>query len=307
MSTNFPNGLKSRGAPVEAIAELGKVWGDVYFVDTNGDDTNRGTDVSKPFATISAALNTASSGDTVFVRNGAYTEQLTLDNPVRVVGESREGVIITGATDASETIVVTASNCELLNLTITGYDTGVDYTNVSVSGAGLLVNNCHFASTPSCHLLLNSSAHRAHITNSYFEATGGASSGIAVLEPTDCKIEDCSFVISGATSCGIEHKDGQDCEIARCRAWSTASDNGVFGELVYVTGSDAALYNLFIHDCVGTNLAGLIVESSTSLAAHGFGTSDLSANYVASEAFTQGLILNNNHAYGCTLLFDSSD
>ena len=54
-----------------------------FFVATNGVDTNPGTNISTPFATITKAQTAAASGDTVYLRGGTYflsNSQLTLSN-----------------------------------------------------------------------------------------------------------------------------------------------------------------------------------------------------------------------------------
>ena len=45
------------------------------FVSTTGNDNNTGT-ISSPFLTISRAMNNALSGDTIFLREGTYREQI---------------------------------------------------------------------------------------------------------------------------------------------------------------------------------------------------------------------------------------
>ena len=47
--------------------------GKVYYVATNGKDTNSGTSISSPFATINQAWSMVSAGDTIYVRGGTYT------------------------------------------------------------------------------------------------------------------------------------------------------------------------------------------------------------------------------------------
>ena len=55
-----------------SIYEYGPSTGEVYFVDVNGDDNNVG-DESNPFATIGYAVNQLSAGDTLYIKDGTYT------------------------------------------------------------------------------------------------------------------------------------------------------------------------------------------------------------------------------------------
>ena len=51
----------------------------IYYVATNGSDKNTGKSLSKPFATLSHAINVVSPGDTIFLRSGVYTISNTID------------------------------------------------------------------------------------------------------------------------------------------------------------------------------------------------------------------------------------
>jgi len=60
--------------------------------------------IDKPWNTIGAAITAATSGDTVHIRAGSYTEDITLKNGVDIYCE--EGVVINGKiTDAAATVV----------------------------------------------------------------------------------------------------------------------------------------------------------------------------------------------------------
>jgi hypothetical protein len=84
MSTNFPNGLASRGIPVSNGGGVenpifGKVW---YVNKATGSDSNSGTDPNKAFNTIQKAITTQIAestglGDVIYVFPGEYPEALT--------------------------------------------------------------------------------------------------------------------------------------------------------------------------------------------------------------------------------------
>lgn len=61
-------------AGIDLALRQGKIW----YVATNGSDTNDGEHQSGAFATIKHALSQATSGDTVFIYPGTYTEQFPL-------------------------------------------------------------------------------------------------------------------------------------------------------------------------------------------------------------------------------------
>ncbi|MFA5772660.1 MAG: glycosyl hydrolase family 28-related protein, partial [Thermoplasmata archaeon] len=64
----------------------------------------------KDYTIIQDAINASSEGDTVYVYNGTYYENLTINKTINLVGESNQSTIIkgTGASD-SKGIYVTAN------------------------------------------------------------------------------------------------------------------------------------------------------------------------------------------------------
>lgn len=76
--TNFPNGVSSMGVPVFGANQA--VFGASWFVDTErGSDGNSGKSTTKAFLTMSKALTTANTGDTVYF-TGDVREELTGSN-----------------------------------------------------------------------------------------------------------------------------------------------------------------------------------------------------------------------------------
>ena len=67
-------------AGVNVILRPGKTW----FVATNGTDTNRGNHENSPYATLAKAISVATSGDTIHIYPGTYTEIFPLTVPVGV-------------------------------------------------------------------------------------------------------------------------------------------------------------------------------------------------------------------------------
>ncbi len=86
----------------------GSTTGDVYTSAT-GSDANSGSS-SDPFATISFAISQASSGDTIFVDVGTYSETVTVNKAVSIYGpqkdiDPRTAAALRTAGSASEAIV----------------------------------------------------------------------------------------------------------------------------------------------------------------------------------------------------------
>lgn len=80
----------------------------IVHVASNGTDTRSGISkysFLKPFATIQAALNTASAGDLVWVHPGIYNERITLKNGVNIYGDL--GAVITFTSTQTNQGIVT--------------------------------------------------------------------------------------------------------------------------------------------------------------------------------------------------------
>jgi hypothetical protein len=88
--TNFVNGTsyESGGAIVNGI-DLSLRAGNIWYVASNGNNSNVGDHPNGPFATIEWALSQATSGDTVYIYPGTYIELFPLVIP--------EGVTVKGA------------------------------------------------------------------------------------------------------------------------------------------------------------------------------------------------------------------
>lgn len=62
------------------LAMAGVVFGEVWYVSPDGNNSNSGTDVTEPLLTINAAEDSTSGGDTVYIRAGLYREMVTVGN-----------------------------------------------------------------------------------------------------------------------------------------------------------------------------------------------------------------------------------
>ncbi len=94
----------------------------VLYVAKDGVDTNNGTSIDNAFLTISAAVGAASSGTTVKVLSGKYTESNPISVPafVSIVGDDQRTVQVTPSTTTSDLFHVRKA-VKLANMTFTGH------------------------------------------------------------------------------------------------------------------------------------------------------------------------------------------
>jgi parallel beta-helix repeat protein len=69
------------------------------------------------FRTIQEAINNASSGDTIFVRNGTYYENIVINKTITLIGENRDFTIVNGD-KTDHVITIEADNVSIQGFTI---------------------------------------------------------------------------------------------------------------------------------------------------------------------------------------------
>jgi len=132
VETIFSDAIDTGTAIIDGI-DIGLNQGNIIYVAANGDDLYSGTHQNDPFATITKALSIATSGDTVFIYPGTYTEIFPMTVPV--------GVTVKGAGIRSVLIVPTVgtndNNAFLLNGETTVEDVTVaDFFYDSINDTG---------------------------------------------------------------------------------------------------------------------------------------------------------------------------
>jgi len=133
--------------------DLTQRYGNIYYVAQNGNDTNTGTHLLDPVATIKYALSLATAGDTVFIYPGDYTEifPLTIPQGVTLKGESIRSVIIRPTTETRyNDAVLLNGESTVEDLTLTGFQSGGNFYNstfANVNSVTLNVGPAPFAHT----------------------------------------------------------------------------------------------------------------------------------------------------------------
>ena len=109
----------------------------VFYPSENCSASGNTLNVPDDYSTIQAAINAASSGDTVFVSSGTYNENIIIDKTLILTGEDRDSTIIVGASESD------------ITLTIKG--NFLDYvSNVNISGLQILQNQVAISNEFAC-------------------------------------------------------------------------------------------------------------------------------------------------------------
>ena len=115
------------------------------------------------YTLIQEAIDDASPGDTVFVYNGTYEENLVIGKPISLVGEGRDVTTIDGP-GYGDTVSVTADRVNITHLTVKGenYFTGSESVIVLKN-----VNDCLIAHNELWNYVYGGSARVISLENSH--------------------------------------------------------------------------------------------------------------------------------------------
>jgi nitrous oxidase accessory protein NosD len=92
--------------------------------------------VPDDFPTIQAAINNASAGDTIFVKNGTYHEHITLSKTLALIGEDRKAIVDGNGTGNIFTVSNGAINASIAGFIIQNASCGI-YIDASFITVGL--------------------------------------------------------------------------------------------------------------------------------------------------------------------------
>jgi len=194
--THLPHGLLATPNLGGSQDFAGFFETNVYFVDgDNGSDSNEGTEMESPKATIQAAITAASAQDTIYIRvkapdadasePGTYIEDLTIPyakHGLKLIGCTNQlgswgGPKIKNAS-ASALLTVNASNVHIENL---------QFNCTRNSGTyGILLNGNTGYTTAAGSV-------GTTITNCMIKNAGTTYGGINIVGGYGCVISDCNF------------------------------------------------------------------------------------------------------------------
>jgi len=126
------------------------------------------------YTTIQAAINAASSGDVIYVREGTYIEDITLKAGITITCNLSNylGTILQG------TVTLSSGSCNITNFRL--FD-NADATILDISGGELRLNNCHLRMSAAVGItissgtvqLINCTMGQVFSGNRYLNMSGG--------------------------------------------------------------------------------------------------------------------------------------
>jgi parallel beta-helix repeat protein len=95
------------------------------------------------YSSIQIAIDNATSGDTIFIYSGIYNEKLIINKTVNLIGENRDGVVITGISNFP-VIYLNSSNVTISNLTLRDGKYGISMescSNITITQNSIINNS----------------------------------------------------------------------------------------------------------------------------------------------------------------------
>ncbi|GEM_PF-1010594 len=207
-----------------------------YYVSTTGNDNNNGT-LSSPFRTISKAVSEASEGDTVYVREGTYSEAVRIRRRLTLKTYNNEHVLIECPIndeniDTTLTIDVDADGTIIDGFEITGgYYYGImlftkwDWGEADRSGAtNITIKNCNIHHTGRDCIKITPECDNMTIENCEIHHSGtrydGNAEGIDNVNSDNMVVRNCHihdiatngvYVKGGGTNAVIEKNIIENC------------------------------------------------------------------------------------------------
>ncbi|MFO8077626.1 MAG: NosD domain-containing protein [Thermoplasmatota archaeon] len=137
----------------------------ITALDTN--QTNRIMDQNEQtYTSIQQAINTVSNGSIIYLSNGTYTEQITINKSISLIGENSNNSILTS--NESIVVIITAENVHINNLSIQGNtDQHQQGINILYS-QNILISNNTFSSFTNQSIIIENKSHHIIIENNTF-------------------------------------------------------------------------------------------------------------------------------------------
>ena len=234
--------------------------GNTFYVATNGNDSNDGSENS-PFATISYAVQSLSAGATLLIKSGTYNE----DKISNIPPGSDCGPVTIKAYDPNNKPVVITNTGEGVSFLFQGYtpDNGTTWQPqeyIILDGLRIEGNNVNDIFNIS-HDSSNSNKYGQNITIQNCELIDALNKGIHVgsNSPTNKFI---NLEISGTSNSGSQGGNGifvtsSDNLIERCEVYNSANEG------IYISGASAS-NNLIQYNTLYNNTrSGITVSGGT--------------------------------------------
>ncbi len=274
----------------------------LYVNAATGNDTWDGTNptyisgTTGPMKTIQTAVNTINSGGTVNVASGIYTEHLTVDKNLNLIGANRDTTIIDG-TNNGQPLYVATSNVNIKNFTIRNGTSTVGGGIENYNGY-LTITNCFITGNTATNLggaIFN--LYTLTITNSTLTANTATNDGGVIYNSDTVTITNSTLTANTAPYGGVIYNSGTSTITNSTLTANTANGGGA----IYNSGTLSPTYLTLTNSTLTANTA----NSDGGAIYNVYGTININNSILTGNSATisGGAILNY---YGTLILTNSA-
>ena len=171
---------------------LATTW---YVNGSTGSDSNSGTSESAPKATIQAAIDASSEGDTILVAPGTYAPIATENKNIMIQSTSGKDTTIIDGSGKSRCALLGTSTNECLTV-LHGFTLTNGWLYVTTNGGGVRGAGARGGIIENCTIV------NCRVDGGY-GGYGGDGGGVADARVSGCVIDDCKALAGGGVSCCI--------------------------------------------------------------------------------------------------------
>ena len=217
---------------------------------------------------IQQLINNASPGDTIYIPDSTFFENIIINKPIKLVGEDMNTTIIDGSY-GKEIINIKVDNVTITNITFRNSGGFLDNAGIRINSKNNVLKNCTFYRTKTGIYLNN--AENNFISNCFFHTNG---EGIYLKQTFETLIENCQFCHNSfgirleeslgtimnncyihTNGLGIYAKESSNSKITQC----AVSDNNQDGGGIWLFDCK----NIDINDCnINHNGGGIKLSKS---------------------------------------------
>jgi len=208
------SGLLDDGSSFSGRKVITVADGDI-LVDKDFDEHTPGWEYTH-FNAIRNAISAASTGDTIYVYNGIYYENIEIDEQIRLFGEDRMDTIIDGSGGGDDAVTVTANNVYIDSFTVRG-GSGSNGKGIYLDGdtddyrTGITIRNCEVYNNSRDGIQFYKATENTIINcEIYWNGNYTARNGICLIMSSYNNIINCNVHHQEGGDIGDEYPDGID-------------------------------------------------------------------------------------------------